>query len=486
MGANEAPFAPRDSGPMKSGSDLAKVCPAGDRPVSPSLGGAGEREARPGFRTRARRWNLALLAAVAAAASVVALSEPSGASSEQAVERAIALAAEGRLGEARKLLDPVLDLGGDHPRARLLDGILHAREGRIDRAIEIFERLGREHPEMPEPWNNLAVLFAVEGRLLEARNALEEALARRPDLAAAHANLSDVYAMLARHSRTRARALDPSVEDASPGEPREDLRALDPEEPPAPVPAAPSPPGPATEGASSSGAADSPRRAAPIPGGADAGDAKSLAKSKPDRDERWQSFLTLPGTSASAATAAATATAAGAGAGAAASPADHESPRESGSGPPTCFVATGFESPRAAAEGEAWLRSRGVREIDIRREERAAPKDHRVYLPPLKDRAAAVAAVYEMRDRGILDVAIINSGPLRNGVSLGVYRNAENALRRVARMEALGYSVRHAPGETGKAGYALAAQASGDTFPQLRAAWRERFPDRSIEPADCG
>lgn len=91
-----------------------------------------------------------------------------------------------------------------------------------------------------------------------------------------------------------------------------------------------------------------------------------------------------------------------------------------------------------------------------------------------------------MRDRGIRDVAIISSGPLRNGVSLGVYRNAENALRRVARMEGLGYSVRHAPGETGRAGYALAARASAGMFPELRAAWRERFPDRRIEPADCG
>ena len=454
---------------MKGGSDSAKAHPAGDRSVNPSIGGAGEGEGRRGFRTCARRWSLALLAAVAIS------SGPSGASSEseQAVERAIALAAEGRLGEARELVDLVLDLGSDQPRARLLDGVLHAREGHVDQAIEVFERLGREYPEMPEPWNNLAVLFAVKGRLLDARNALEEALARRPDLAAAHANLSDVYAMLARHSRTRARALDPSAEDASRGERREDLRPPDPEAPSGSIPAAPSPPEPAARGPSSPGA--------PIPGGAAAGDAKSPAKSKSDRDGRWQTFLALPGASTSAASAATAARAASP-----ASPADRESSRESGSGPPACFVATGFESPRAAAEGEAWLRSRGAHGIDTRREERTAPENHRVYLPPLEDRAAAVAAVYEMRDRGIRDVAIISSGPLRNGVSLGVYRNAENALRRVARMEGLGYSVRHAPGETGKAGYALAARASGGTFPQLRAAWRKRFPDRSIEPADCG
>ena len=463
---------------MKGGSDSTKAHPAGDRPVNTPIGGASGEEARPELRMRARRWNLVLFAAVAA---VVALSEPAGASSEseQAVERAIALTAEGRLGEARKLLDPVLDLGIEHPRARLLDGFLHAREGHVDQAIEVFERLSRENPEMPEPWNNLAVLFAVKGRLLDARDALEEALARSPDLAAAHTNLSDVYAMLARHSQTRARALDPSAEDASPGETREDLRPVDPEEPPAPIPATPSRSGPATKGPSSPDAFDSLHRAAPIPGGADPSDVESLARSKSERDDRWQGFLSLPRTSASAATAAGAAASA-------ASPANHESPRGSGGGPATCFVATGFASPGAAAEARVWLRSRGVHDIDTRREERTAPKNHRVYLPPLEDRAAAVAAVYELRARGIRDVAIISSGPLRNGVSLGVYRNAENALRRVARLEGLGFSVRHAPGETGKAGYALAVRASGDTFPQLRAAWRERFPDRSIEPADCG
>ena len=474
-GRNEAPFDPRDSGRMKGGPDSAsaKVRRDGDRPVPPPIGGAGGRRARPGLRIRARRWSLALLAAV------VALSEPSGASSEseQAVERAIALTAKGRLGEARKLLDPVLGLGIDRPRARLLDGILHAREGHVDQAIEVFERLSREHPEMPEPWNNLAVLFVVKGRLLDAREALDEALARKPDLAAAHANLSDVYSMLARDSRTRARVLDPSAEGASPGEIREELPPLDPEEPSASIPAAPSPSGPATEGPSSPTAVDSPHRGAPVPGGSDAGDAESLAKSNSGRDERWQSFLSLPETSASAATASA------------ASPADHDSSRGSGVGPApgaTCFLATGFESPRAAVEAETWLRSRGADEIDIRREERTAPENHRVYLPPLGSRAAAVAAVYELRERGIRDVAIISSGPLRNGVSLGVYRNAKNALRRVARMEGLGYPVRHAPGETGKAGYAIAARASSDAFPSLRAAWQERFPARSLDRTGCG
>ena len=432
------------------------------------------------------------MVAAAAAAVVAAPSEPSRASSEPAVERAIALTAEGRLGEARKVLDRVPDLGSGHPRAQLLDGILRAREGHVDQAIEVFERLTREHPEMPEPWNNLAVLLAVKGRLLDARDALEEALAREPDLAAAHANLGDVYAALARHSHTHAQALGgASAGGASPAEGGEGSRPPDPEEPPAPLPAAPSPPEPAADGPDSPATAGSLRLATPdqlatpASDGADADGSEALAKPESARD-RWQSFLSLQGAPAPAPAAAPAEARTAAPATSAASPAEPDSSREAGSAPSICFVAPGLESPQAAAEAEAWLRARGVHEIDTRREEPAAPRDHRVYLPPFESRAAAIEAVYELRDRGIRDVAIISAGPLRNGVSLGVYRSAENALRRVARIEGLGYPVRHAPGETGRAGYEIAARAGGDAFPRLRAAWEERFPGRSLGLADCG
>ena len=424
---------------------------------------------------------------------MVVLPGPAGASSEEAVERAISLVAEGRLGEAREVLDPVLEPGGDRPRARLLDGILLAREGHVDQAIEVFERLRDDYPEMPEPWNNLAVLFAVKGRLLDARDALEEALAREPDLAAAHANLGDVYAALARHSRTNAAALGPLDGGAILGTSTGDAPLPDPEEPPpAPTPPAPSRPEAAAEGASSPATVGSLQLAAPASGGAaDADGSQTLAKPESARNQ-WQSFLSLPGTSvpAPASPAAAPATpapATPAAAVSAAPAAQDDSSRGSGGAPFACFVASGFESPRAAAEAEAWLLARGLHEIDTRRREPTAPTNHRVYLPPMESRAEAVATVYELRDRGIRDVAIISTGPLRNGVSLGVYRNAKNALRRVARIEGLGYPVRHAPGETGAAGYALAARSSGDAFPALRAAWEERFPDRPLvlAPADC-
>ena len=135
---------------------------------------------------------------------------PSG----EALDRAISLASEQRYGQARAILDPVLERDAGHPLGRLLDGVLRAHEGRIGEAIEIFERLRRDHPDMSEPSNNLAVLYAAEGRFDEARETLLTALERRPS-AIGYANLGDLYSTLARHAYGRARELDPDASTAA-------------------------------------------------------------------------------------------------------------------------------------------------------------------------------------------------------------------------------------------------------------------------------
>ena len=138
--------------------------------------------------------------------TLAAVLSAAAASIDETLERVIALAAEDRLAEARRMLDPLLARDADHPRLRLLDGILRAQEGRVREAIEVFERLRRDRPEMAEPWNNLAVLYAAEGRIDEAREALLAALEREPS-AAGLANLGELHAKLARGAWQRAREL---------------------------------------------------------------------------------------------------------------------------------------------------------------------------------------------------------------------------------------------------------------------------------------
>ena len=125
-------------------------------------------------------------------------------------ERALSLAAAERHSEAREVLDPLLKREPDHGRARVLHGVLRAREGRVGDAIEIFETLRRDYPDMSEPYNNLAVLYTVEDRLDDARRILLESLERRPD-AVTYANLGEVYTKLAQAANERARELDAGV-----------------------------------------------------------------------------------------------------------------------------------------------------------------------------------------------------------------------------------------------------------------------------------
>jgi tetratricopeptide (TPR) repeat protein len=78
---------------------------------------------------------------------------------------------------------------------------LHARalalSGDRARAMGIYRDMTVAFPELPEPWNNLAALYAAEGQLDLAREALNTALQTQPGYAAAHANLGDVYLMMA-------------------------------------------------------------------------------------------------------------------------------------------------------------------------------------------------------------------------------------------------------------------------------------------------
>ena len=106
---------------------------------------------------------------------------------------------------------PSLARDPGHPLGRVLDGVLRAHEGRIGEAIEIFERLRRDHPRSNgRRGNNLAVLYAAEGRFDEGPGDPPHH-ACAPALAIGYANLGDIHSTLARHAYARARELGPDV-----------------------------------------------------------------------------------------------------------------------------------------------------------------------------------------------------------------------------------------------------------------------------------
>ena len=71
-----------------------------------------------------------------------------------------------------------------------------------------FRALIEDYPELPEPYNNLAVLYAQRGEYESARVALETAVKAAPDWWVAHENLGDIYARLAAAEYDRAAKLD--------------------------------------------------------------------------------------------------------------------------------------------------------------------------------------------------------------------------------------------------------------------------------------
>ena len=95
-------------------------------------------------------------------------------------------------------------------QGRFLKGLILAEQGKNAEAIQIFTRLTEEYPELPEPYNNLAVLYASQGQYEKARHALEMAINTHPSYATAHENLGDIYAKMASQAYDKALQLDKS------------------------------------------------------------------------------------------------------------------------------------------------------------------------------------------------------------------------------------------------------------------------------------
>jgi tetratricopeptide (TPR) repeat protein len=95
-------------------------------------------------------------------------------------------------------------------QGRFLKGLILTEMKRSADAIAIFTKLTEDFPELPEPYNNLAVLYAQQKQFDRARAALEMAIRTHPSYAIAHENLGDVYAKLASQAYDKALQLDSS------------------------------------------------------------------------------------------------------------------------------------------------------------------------------------------------------------------------------------------------------------------------------------
>ena len=118
-----------------------------------------------------------------------------------------------RAGQHQQALDRVNKVLAAKPRdaqARFLKGLILTEQGNTKEAVVIFTKLTEDYPDLPEPYNNLAVIYASQGQYDKARASLEQSIRTHPSYATAYENLGDVYSKLASQAYDKALQLDSS------------------------------------------------------------------------------------------------------------------------------------------------------------------------------------------------------------------------------------------------------------------------------------
>lgn len=123
---------------------------------------------------------------------------------------------DGQHAQALKLIDESLAKNPKDAQMRFRRGVALSMLDRKAEALSVFQKLVEDHPEMPAPYNNMAVIYGAQGEYDKARGALERAIRTNPAYATAYQNLGDVYAQLASQAYSKALQLDKSDTSVTP------------------------------------------------------------------------------------------------------------------------------------------------------------------------------------------------------------------------------------------------------------------------------
>lgn len=119
------------------------------------------------------------------------------------------LISRGKYQEAIELASSELEKNPKNLNLRFLQGVAYTDMDKTQEAKEIFEQLIREFPEVSEPYNNLAVIYAAEGNRGRAKELLERAIANNNRSVTAYSNLGDIYVAEAAEMYAKALKLSP-------------------------------------------------------------------------------------------------------------------------------------------------------------------------------------------------------------------------------------------------------------------------------------
>jgi len=95
------------------------------------------------------------------------------------------------------------------PQMLFWQAFVFEQTARADKALPIYLSLTQDFPELPEPHNNLGVLYAAQGDFARAKASFDMAIRNNPSYAVAHENLGDVLLHMSLQSYQRAWSLEP-------------------------------------------------------------------------------------------------------------------------------------------------------------------------------------------------------------------------------------------------------------------------------------
>jgi ketosteroid isomerase-like protein len=117
------------------------------------------------------------------------------------------LAKAGKIVEALNKTNEYLSKHPADAQMRFMKGVLLTEQNKSEEAIAVFTKLTEDYKDLPEPYNNLAVLYAASGQYDKARIALEKAIRTNPSYQTAYENLGDIYGKMASQAYDKALAL---------------------------------------------------------------------------------------------------------------------------------------------------------------------------------------------------------------------------------------------------------------------------------------
>ena len=130
------------------------------------------------------------------------------ATSADEVQEITRMAKQGQQDKALERANSYLTTHPKDAQIRFVKGVILTEQNKAAEAIKVFTGITEDYPELPEPYNNLAVLYASLGQYDKAKTALEMAINTHPSYAIAHENLGDIYAKMASQAYDKALQLD--------------------------------------------------------------------------------------------------------------------------------------------------------------------------------------------------------------------------------------------------------------------------------------